>query len=77
MQIGVEDRDSFEIEDFVHQLGQLRPWFHVQIHLQSPPLKFVKVFHLPAARLGLACVIGHARRQTADRERNLHEDEQV
>ena len=56
VQIGIEDRDRFEIEDFMHQLGQLRARFHVQIHLQGPPREFVEVFHLPAARLGLAGV---------------------
>ena len=64
MQVGVEHRDGFKVENLMHQLGQLLARFHVQIHLQSPPRELVKVFHLAAPRLGLAGVI-RSRAMTA------------
>ena len=76
MQIGVEHRHRLKIEDLVHQLGQLRARFHVQVHLQGSPRELVEILHLPAARLGLARVAGHSRRKPADGERHQHKDQQ-
>ena len=76
MQIGIEDRDCFEIEDLLHQVGQLLTRLHVQIHLQCAPRELVEIVHLPAAQLGLARMAGHARRKPAYGERHQHKDHQ-
>ena len=76
VQIGVEDRDGFEVEDIVHQLGQLRSGLDVQVHLQGAPRELVEILHLPAPRLRLARVLGDARGKPAHGESHQHKHHQ-
>ena len=76
MQVSVEDHDRLQRKNLVDQLRQLRPGLDVQVHLQGAAGELVEIVHLAAPRLGLAGMLGNARREPADQQSCENEGEQ-